>query len=115
VIEERKVEDSPMAEATSLDPGPSKQAGSKSKSKQSEHVESRFDYRISDEDTYLVGKAYFDVKEYDRAAIALKPIKRGPGRFLGLYARFLGIEKRINDISGPPLGKTIFTLNSVMP
>ncbi|POW12578.1 hypothetical protein PSTT_04275 [Puccinia striiformis] len=51
----------------------------------------------------MVGKAYFDVKEYDRASIALKHILKGPGRFLGLYARFLAIEKRINDVSGPPL------------
>ncbi|OAV96526.1 hypothetical protein PTTG_00976 [Puccinia triticina 1-1 BBBD Race 1] len=98
------LEDSLMAEAPSLDPGPSKQAGWSPKAKESsEFAESRFESRLADEDTYLVGKAYFDVKEYDRAAIALKSIRRGPGRFLGLYARFLAIEKRINDISGPPL------------
>lgn len=92
-----------MEEAASLDPGPSKQPGWQPKPNESGHTNSRLDNEIMDEDTYMVGKAYFDVKEYDRAAIALKSIKRGPGRFLGLYARFLGIEKRINDISGPPL------------
>jgi hypothetical protein len=88
VIEEHKVEDSPMGEATSLDPSPSKQTGLKSKSKKPEHVESRFDNQISDEDIYLVGKAYFNVKEYDCTMIALSPIKHGPGQFLVLKALF---------------------------
>lgn len=56
-----------------------------------------------DDDAYLLGKSYFDVKEYDRAAIALASFKAGPGRFLGLYARFLATEKHLNDVSGPPL------------
>ncbi|POW22747.1 hypothetical protein PSHT_00923 [Puccinia striiformis] len=93
-------EDSPMAEPSSKEPGPSKPAGWNSKSSSENN---RSDSSISDQDTYMVGKAYFDVKEYDRASIALKHILKGPGRFLGLYARFLAIEKRINDVSGPPL------------
>lgn len=54
-------------------------------------------------DLYFLGRSYFDMKEYDRASKSLKPIKSGPGRFLGLYARFLALEKRLNDVSGPAL------------
>lgn len=54
-------------------------------------------------DIYYLGRSYFDMKEYERASITLKPIRSGPGRFLGLYARFLSIEKRLNDVSGPAL------------
>ncbi|KAI9617755.1 hypothetical protein KEM48_006999 [Puccinia striiformis f. sp. tritici PST-130] len=72
-------EDSPMAEPSSKEPGPSKPAGWNSKSSSENN---RSDSSISDQDTYMVGKAYFDVKEYDRASIALKHILKGPGRFL---------------------------------
>ncbi|KAG0139623.1 hypothetical protein CROQUDRAFT_101269 [Cronartium quercuum f. sp. fusiforme G11] len=54
-------------------------------------------------DLYYLGRSYFDTKEYERATKALSSIKSGPGRFLGLYSKFLAIEKRLNDVSGPAL------------
>jgi hypothetical protein len=106
-----------MAEVKSLDPGPSKRSGgwNPHHNQETAGAERSLDYEYADEDTYMVGKAYFDVKEFDRAAIALKPIRRGPGRFLRHYARFLGIEKRINDISGPPLGRPVVLFQTNLP
>jgi anaphase-promoting complex subunit 8 len=43
----------------------------------------------AEEDTYRLGKAYFDTREYDRAANALKDCKAVRNRFLGLYAQYL--------------------------
>lgn len=40
-------------------------------------------------DQWSLGKAYFDAKELERAARALKECRGPRGRFLGLYARFL--------------------------
>ena len=38
---------------------------------------------------YLLGKAYFDCKEYDRAAFALKGCQSYKSQFLRLYSKFL--------------------------
>jgi anaphase-promoting complex subunit 8 len=39
--------------------------------------------------TYLLGKSYFDCKEYDRAAFALKDCQSSKSKFLRLYSTFL--------------------------
>ncbi|MBW0479699.1 hypothetical protein O181_019414 [Austropuccinia psidii MF-1] len=88
------------AQPISLDPGPSQPQRSAPVAQESEKLHIQTDLLESMSDTYLVGKAYFDVREYDRAVIALQSVKHGPGRFLGLYSRFLAIEKRLNDVSG---------------
>jgi anaphase-promoting complex subunit 8 len=38
---------------------------------------------------YLLGKSYFDCKEYDRAAFALKGCQSYKSQFLRLYSKFL--------------------------
>ena len=56
-------------------------------------------------DVYLVGKSYFDVKEYDRCAFYLRKCVSAKVRFLYLYSRYLSIEKKkldaITDVNCP--------------
>jgi len=41
---------------------------------------------------YLLGKSYFDCKEYDRATFVLKNCQSLKAKFLKLYARYLVIS-----------------------
>ncbi|CAJ0753075.1 15218_t:CDS:2, partial [Entrophospora sp. SA101] len=56
-------------------------------------------------DLYLLGKSYFDVKEFDRAAYFLEECKSSKCRFLKIYSKYMAGEKRkteeSNDIMGP--------------
>ncbi|CAG8463759.1 9999_t:CDS:2 [Diversispora eburnea] len=56
-------------------------------------------------DKYLLGKSYFDVKEFDRATFVLEKCKSAKCRFLRIYSKYLAGEKRKEeerkDIMGP--------------
>ncbi|CAG8459500.1 4060_t:CDS:10 [Dentiscutata erythropus] len=56
-------------------------------------------------DKYLLGKSYFDVKEFDRAAFVLERCKSSKCRFLKGYSKYMAGEKRkeeeSQDIMGP--------------
>ncbi|CAG8490346.1 10735_t:CDS:10 [Cetraspora pellucida] len=56
-------------------------------------------------DKYLLGKSYFDVKEFDRAAFVLEKCTSSKCRFLKGYSKYLAGEKRkeeeSQDIMGP--------------
>jgi len=53
-----------------------------------------------DLDTFTMAKAYFDLKEYDRAAFFTRGLSCPPGRFLHLYSRFMSAEKkRLDDLT----------------
>merc|ERR1719334_454241 len=53
-----------------------------------------------DLDTFTMAKAYFDLKEYDRAAFFTRGLSCNPGRFLHLYSRFMSAEKkRLDDLT----------------
>ena len=45
---------------------------------------------------YLLGKSYFDCKEYDRAAFALKGCQSYKSQFLRLYSKFLVCPHSVN-------------------
>lgn len=59
-----------------------------------------------DLESYLLAKAYFDLKEYDRAANITKQCTKPVSRFLHLYSRFFSIEKKkldnMTDSNCPP-------------
>lgn len=61
-----------------------------------------------DEETeaYLMAKAYFDIKEYDRSAYFTKDCVKPKARFLHYYASYLSIEKKklenMTDDNCPP-------------
>jgi anaphase-promoting complex subunit 8 len=54
---------------------------------------------MTDMDTYQMSKAYFDLKEYDRAAFFTQPdkVKTDRVRFLHYYSKFLSGEKKKLD------------------
>jgi len=47
------------------------------------------DLEMQDLPRYLLGKSYFDCKEYDRAAFALNGCQSLKSKFLRLYSKFL--------------------------
>lgn len=47
------------------------------------------DLEMQDLPRYLLGKSYFDCKEYDRAAFALTGCQSLKSKFLRLYSKFL--------------------------
>jgi len=59
-----------------------------------------------DLDAYRLAKAYFDLKEFDRAAYFSKSLKFQQGRFLNFYCRYMSSEKKrlddMTDISNAP-------------
>lgn len=56
-----------------------------------------------EEDTYILAKTYFDLKEYDRAAYFTEQCKTPKVRFLHLYCRYLsGEKKKIDDMTIVP-------------
>ncbi|XP_017875715.1 cell division cycle protein 23 homolog isoform X1 [Ceratina calcarata] len=56
-----------------------------------------------EEDTYILAKTYFDLKEYDRAAYFTEQCKTPKVRFLHLYSRYLsGEKKKIDDMTVVP-------------
>lgn len=56
-----------------------------------------------EEDTYILAKTYFDLKEYDRAAYFTEQCKTSKVRFLHLYSRYLsGEKKKIDDMTVVP-------------
>ena len=44
---------------------------------------------LAEYDKYLLGKSYFDVKEFDRAAYFLESCKSSKCRFLRIYSKYL--------------------------
>lgn len=60
-------------------------------------VQARMDFYTqlgTETDKYLLGKMYFDTKEYDRCAFHLKDCKGSIPNFLRLYAQYMAGEKR---------------------
>ncbi|XP_034173096.1 cell division cycle protein 23 homolog isoform X1 [Osmia lignaria lignaria] len=56
-----------------------------------------------EEDTYILAKTYFDLKEYARAAYFTEQCKTSKVRFLHLYSRYLsGEKKKIDDMTVVP-------------
>lgn len=47
------------------------------------------DLEALDMPKYLLGKSYFDCKEYERAAFVLKDCRSYKSKFLRLYSKFL--------------------------
>lgn len=60
-----------------------------------------------DDDTYLLAKSYFDLKEYDRAAYFLEKCKTSKTKFLYFYSLYLSGEKKkidnMTDVPADPL------------
>nr|XP_032806261.1 cell division cycle protein 23 homolog [Petromyzon marinus] len=54
---------------------------------------------LADFDVYTVAKAYFDLKEFDRAAHSLKDCRSPKAYFLQMYSRYLAGEKKKEDES----------------
>jgi anaphase-promoting complex subunit 8 len=59
---------------------------------------------VAEFSTYLLAKAYFDCREYDRASFVLADCKSAKARFLHLYARFIAGERRRDEESEMVLG-----------
>lgn len=56
-----------------------------------------------EEDTYVLAKTYFDLKEYDRAAYFTVDCITPKVRFLHLYSRYMsGEKKKIDDMTDVP-------------
>lgn len=56
-----------------------------------------------EDDTYILAKTYFDLKEYDRAAYFTEKCTTSKARFLYLYSRYLsGEKKKIDDMTDIP-------------
>ena len=51
--------------------------------------QSEFELETQDLPRYLLGKSYFDCKEYDRAAFVLTDCQSLKSKFLRLYSKFL--------------------------
>ena len=51
--------------------------------------QSQVDLETQDLPKYLLGKSYFDCKEYDRAAFVLAGCQSLKSKFLRLYSKFL--------------------------
>jgi anaphase-promoting complex subunit 8 len=49
---------------------------------------------LVEHDKFLLGKSYFDVKEFDRAAYFLESCKSPKCRFLKIYSKYL-VSKKI--------------------
>lgn len=58
------------------------------------------------DETYLMAKSYFDLKEYDRCAYFTENCTDNKNRFLNLYSKYLSIEKKkldtMTDSNCPP-------------
>ncbi|RIA99063.1 anaphase promoting complex subunit 8 [Glomus cerebriforme] len=68
-------------------------------------------------DKYLLGKSYFDVKEFDRAAYFLESCKSPKCRFLRIYSKYLAGEKRKDEESHDIMGQMndLKTFNKEIP
>ncbi|CAD6216188.1 GSCOCG00004406001-RA-CDS [Cotesia congregata] len=56
-----------------------------------------------EEDTYILAKSYFDLKEYDRAAHFIKSGTSPKSKFLYFYSRYLSTEKKkMDDMTDVP-------------
>lgn len=62
------------------------------------------EYEDVEDDAYLMGRAYFDSRDFERAYESLGNAKGSKSRFLKLYARYMAIERRIMDNVGVVLG-----------
>lgn len=69
---------------------------------------------VVDQDLMLLGKGYFDCREYARAAHALKDCRGNKARFLCLYSEFLAAEKTIQQDASPTLGKCLSAISTSM-
>ena len=59
----------------------------------------------SELDSYMLGKAYFDMKEYDRCSHILSGCVSSIPSFLKYYAQYLSISKRNLEAMGDIFGK----------
>ncbi|KAG0315645.1 anaphase-promoting complex component apc8 [Dissophora globulifera] len=59
---------------------------------------------LSDFDTYLMAKSFFDLKEFDRCASVLEGCAGNKSRFLRLYSKYLVGEKRREQDTREVLG-----------
>ncbi|XP_033208965.1 cell division cycle protein 23 homolog [Belonocnema kinseyi] len=56
-----------------------------------------------EEDRYILGKSYFDLKEFDRAAYFTEQCRTPKVRFLHLYSRYMsGEKKRVDNMTDVP-------------
>ena len=56
-----------------------------------------------EEDMYILGKSYFDLKEFDRAAYFTEQCRSPKVRFLHLYSRYMsGEKKRVDNMTDVP-------------
>jgi hypothetical protein len=62
------------------------------------------DRETQDLPKYLLGKSYFDCKEYDRAAYVLDDCQSLKSKFLRLYSKYLVGEKRKEEDNEEILG-----------
>lgn len=68
------------------------------------------DRETQDLPKYLLGKSYFDCKEYDRAAFTLNGCQSLKSKFLRLYSKYLVGEKRKEEDGEEILGIWCFGL-----
>jgi Anaphase promoting complex subunit 8 / Cdc23 len=66
------------------------------------------DRETQDLPKYLLGKSYFDCKEYDRAAYVLDDSQSLKSKFLRLYSKYLVGEKRKEEDGEEILGTSNF-------
>lgn len=57
-----------------------------------------------EDDAYLLGRTYFDSRDFERAYGALAHSKGSKSRFIRLYSRYMAIERKIMDNVGVVLG-----------
>ncbi|KAG8231925.1 hypothetical protein J437_LFUL011394 [Ladona fulva] len=58
------------------------------------------EHLAAEDDSYLLAKSYFDLKEYDRCAFFTSSCRVPKARFLHFYSRYLASEKkRINNMT----------------
>ncbi|CUM64482.1 uncharacterized protein PRCAT00002087001 [Priceomyces carsonii] len=55
------------------------------------------DNELYDQDKVILARSYFNCKEFDRAAYALKDCKSGNALFLRLYSMLISIDKRATE------------------
>ncbi|KAG7195927.1 Anaphase-promoting complex subunit 23 [Scheffersomyces spartinae] len=52
---------------------------------------------VADEPMVMLARAYFNCREFDRAAYILRGCRSGNGRFLRLYAMLIAVDKRATE------------------
>jgi anaphase-promoting complex subunit 8 len=69
---------------------------------------------LAEADVLMLGKAYFDTKEFERAAAALRTCRSAKGIFLRLYSRFLFGERQAQEQSQTIMGELSATFSLIL-